>query len=111
MPDILNALSSVLVRERAAILDGDFTSLEALGDEKMALVDRIGRNVDGARLRAVFVEIDRNQGLLRAAINGVGEVRVRLAAMRDVEQSLSVYSPWGIQKIEDQTRGELSKKA
>ncbi len=111
MPDEMTQLIGVLAQEREAILTGDFDSIDRLVSEKTELIEQIEPKGDRKQLRSVFAAVEHNQALLQAAIEGVKRARERLEAVRDVQTSLSVYSPWGMQTITDANGATLSKKA
>ena len=75
-------MEQLLARERAAVLRGDFRSLEKIANETERLVARLGQSrpdpEDVADLRRMS---DRNGALLEAARQGLSDARRKLEAL------------------------------
>ena len=89
--EVRDRLEACLMRERAALLAGDFAALARLEDEKSALVAAAGA-LDDRRIRDLA---DRNNVLLRAAGEGLKAAQARLADLRDAKHGFSTYGADG----------------
>ncbi len=105
-------LVALLDRENAAIIAGDYATLDELAIAKQQLFDALsGTPIPKAELRVIAAKLDKNQMLLAAAIKGIGAARSRLAALRAVRDGLQVYDRSGHFATTPLTRPELVKKA
>lgn len=97
MNAMIGALSDLIDREKAAILDGDFAVLAKLADRKTALVAQINSiaTPQEASLLRVQEKIQRNQELLSRAMEGVRTVSARLAELKRVRDGLQTYDAQG----------------
>lgn len=89
--DALAALADCLERERAALLDGDFGTLERIEPEKAALL----ASVTGPWPEPIATATRRNQALLAAAAEGIKAGAMRLAELRQVSAGYVTYSADG----------------
>lgn len=111
MDDPIQALTDLLAAERQAILVGDFSAIDQLYEEKEQLAQLVGQASVDVNLAPLRSAIAHNQMLLQAAIDGVASARKRIDEVTQVQAKLKVYTPWGLQTIQDRTGVELSKKA
>lgn len=111
MPEHARDLIDLLAVERHAILTGDFSTIDSLAQEKERLALAVGETRNSRDLEPIRSSLAHNQALLKAAIDGVASARQRIEAVSQAQAKLSVYSPLGVQTIEDQSGAELSKKA
>ena len=106
-----DALEDLLDRERSALLAGDIEGLARMGDEKerllTALADAPPRALDAIRDKA-----DRNRVLLNSALDGIRAVSLRLAALREVRETLDTYDRGGNrQQIRGLARSRIERRA
>ena len=94
--DAVDALTDILERERAAVLDGRFDVLERLMVEKERLVGAVAQAGSStgslARLKAA---LDRNGMLLAAMRAGVAAAHKRVKVLRDGPAPLATYDASG----------------
>lgn len=110
--DVISDLAALLDRENAAIIAGDYATLDALAARKQLLFDTLtGIAFAEPDLRVISGKLARNQSLLAAAIKGIAAARSRLAALRAVRDGLQVYDQSGQFATTPLTRPELVKKA
>lgn len=82
----------LLTKERAAIINGQFETIDSLASSKEVLFDSyIQQYPHKSALPALNAAITRNQVLLQAAIKGVASAKERLQALRDVREGLRIY--------------------
>lgn len=95
--DLYARLSSLLTRERAALLSGDLHAVGALAEEKEALVARL--ETLGPEARAATQSLGdaarRNQALLDGALQGIRLAAARLSAYRRLRGTMETYDPQG----------------
>lgn len=91
-------LSDVLARERAALLAGDFVTLEGLLAEKEDLINALkpNGNVDSSAFKHLGEQIRRNQLLFDSALDGIREVSARMLALQKARSGLATYGSDGI---------------
>ncbi|MCA0044248.1 hypothetical protein [Celeribacter litoreus] len=90
------ALNTLLERERAVILKGEFDKLEHFIKAKETLLPLVAKsNASERTLAALRKESERNQALFRAASKGVKAAALRLRTLRDSSQSFTAYGPNG----------------
>ncbi|MCF2905949.1 hypothetical protein L0666_13195 [Octadecabacter sp. CECT 8868] len=87
-------LKKILDAERAALLSGDFATVDTLAEEKTRLSQRIGPE-DRRELSALSGALAQNSALLAAARDGVSNVLKALANQRAARQKLSSYDSSG----------------
>ncbi len=87
-------LEACLLRERAALLEGDFAALARLEGEKSALVAEAGA-IEDRRIRDLA---NRNNVLLRAAGEGLKAAHARLGDLRDAKNGFSTYGSDGARR-------------
>ncbi|MBU2992396.1 hypothetical protein Q4555_09200 [Octadecabacter sp. 1_MG-2023] len=87
-------LKMILEAERAALLTGDFATVETLAEEKIELSQNIGPE-DRHELAALSGALAQNTTLLAAARDGVSNVLTALANQRAARQRLSSYDRSG----------------
>ena len=97
MPDPLcQLILKLLADERTAIRDAEFAKLEGLLARKEQLFASLPDcSPTPSELKAIKVRLETNQSLLSAAITGVAEAQIRIAALRSVREGLSVYDQSG----------------
>lgn len=107
-------LDALLEREYAALLDGDLASIERLGSEKVALLEKVSvaavDDLDGfASMRNRLI---RNQTLAQSAIEGMRMAIRRVKEINEVSASLRTYRKDG-KKVQVAIRGgdALSKRS
>lgn len=107
-----NQLLQLLEQERVAIINADFTKIDALAEQKTALFERTVLRVKSKEsLAEIQRSLRRNEALLLAAIEGVSAARVRLNAIREVRENLRVYDKTGhISQMKSRT-SDLSKRS
>ena len=86
-------LAAVLDAERTALLSGDLAALEALAEEKLALAEDL--EATPRQLAPLAETLKRNEALLDAARQGVGDVLAMLRKQRDARTRLSSYDSKG----------------
>lgn len=105
-------LHTLLDLEQSALLHADYQTLPSLQDDKERLLAMVPAESWGtANLVAIRSKIERNQALLRGAIDGISAARTRLSELEKVQQSLSVYDPTGKIEITQNRKGSIEKKA
>lgn len=107
-----NNARALLEAERAALMAGDFEKLGKISVQLEELEKSI--NTPGKRqqdLAAIAQKAQQNAVLLRAAIKGIGVARVRLKAISDVRDNLSLYTQGGEKQNIQIGRTTLEKKA
>ena len=113
MPDpICQSILKLLADERAAIKDAQFAKLEGLLSQKERLFAALPSSTPTpSELKEIKQRLDTNQSLLNAAITGVADAQVRIAALRNVREGLSVYDQSGqIAQVQTRRKG-FEKKA
>ena len=89
-------LSTLLERERTAILKGAFDDLTSLAPEKERLLLALPEQELGmTQLRRISAAVSRNQTLLAAAIDGVRSVGDRLEVLRRAREGFDSYDQSG----------------
>lgn len=90
------ALKDLLIRERTAILSGDYSRLEAFGTEKERLMNALSKVRTDPKILADLREKAARNGLLYDAMRaGVGSALERLKQLREPAQPLSTYDKAG----------------
>jgi flagellar biosynthesis/type III secretory pathway chaperone len=94
---LIEALNTVLDRERTALLDGQLEHLEPLLAEKEHLIGRLNASgsVGESGLGQINAKVTRNQELLRSAMDGIRAVSDRMAELRSVRSGLETYDRKG----------------
>ena len=104
-------LTSLLDRERRAILNGDFAALRRLLPEKERLIgltanDRtIGERLIGLRQKAA-----RNHALLEAAAHGIRSVIGGLSSARGPAPELETYDQTGRRSTCSERAGSMERR-
>ena len=92
----LSRLQDVLEAERSALLAGDLNMIGALLPQKEALIEQANwAGADRLVLQQAENALARNQDLLKAAMEGIGTVKERLAALAAVDSALETYGADG----------------
>ena len=110
----IDALDSLLERERRALMEGDLDFLAGLFDEKKTLIDTLNGSGEAAaaNLKQLQVKALRNQTLLDSALQGIRSVATRMSALHRIRQSLDTYDESGQRRtIEGQTGRTMEKRA
>lgn len=95
-PDRQEALFDCLMRERVALLEGDFDTLEKLEVEKAKLLSDVKVEVDDSLREAA----EHNLTLLSAAADGITSARRRLSELRDAGNGFATYGANGDRETE-----------
>lgn len=107
-------LDDLLDAERAALLAGNLEEVSRLFDRKSRLVETISafQEIETQMAGTLRDKLERNQGLLDSAADGIRSVARRLAAIRRVRESLETYDARGQRKTVDlKPNGSLEKRA
>ncbi len=105
-------LMKLLLRERAALLVGDFGSVVALFPKKEELlVDLERTKVRQNQMEQLRTELSGNQILLAAALDGIGNAQRRLNELEKVRNNLTVYDQSGQLDQMQLARPALERKA
>lgn len=111
---IFDELDDLLDAERAALLEGNLEEVGRMFDRKSRLLNELSTldAVEAQSAMALQQKLQRNQGLLDSAADGVRSVARRLAAIRRVRESLETYDARGQRnKIDVKQSGTLEKRA
>ncbi|KAF0674639.1 hypothetical protein [Profundibacterium mesophilum] len=98
---MIDALSAVLTREIAAIEAREFEALEALFEEKSALVEKLEQEppIPGEALRAPLEDLGalarRDSALLERMIDATRSVQQEVTRIRDRHHTAGVYGSEG----------------
>lgn len=112
--DPVAMLSTVLERERAALLAGDITALSGLAEEKsaaLALLSTCPPAHPGPALEALQRRAEANQALITAAGEGLRAVRDRLMNLRNGGPPLSTYDSMGAAHEHGPPKSSLERRA
>lgn len=103
---------ALLEQERRALHEADLAQLARLMPRKVALLERLEREPvdDAVSLAQVRDAAQRNAGLLRALIDGVGAARRLIADLQTGAQG-STYRPDGVRARLDPKAGSLQRRA
>lgn len=95
--DLMKALEEILDLERAALIEGDLNRIGHMMPEKEKLVGAIREmQVFGSEdLIRLQQKVDRNQGLLNSAADGIRAVMTRMAELRKIRQEFTTYDASG----------------
>ena len=113
-PTDFSQLDSLLEQERAFLLEGDLEGLGGLLPLKEKLVDLLLSDASTHRDQITPLEgkLHRNQLLLDGALDGISAVAARLAALRQVRNTLDTYDARGNKKRVEMIASEnLEKRA
>lgn len=111
---IFDELDDLLDAERTALLTGRIEEVGRLQDRKSRLIDSLSNDPGHTTFdpRDLQKKIERNQGLLDAATDGIRSVARRLAAIRRVRESLETYDARGQRRsVEVASASTLEKRA
>ncbi len=94
---LIDELDELLEEERALLKRGDLSGLEELLARKESVFDQLREfeNLEQDVLDEMQNKINRNQGLLKSAMQGIKAVANRLQQMRKVRTGLDVYDQRG----------------
>ncbi len=94
---LIDDLSALLDRERAALLDGDLEAIAALMQRKETLIDQMNTQAPQTRevMSGLQGKVIRNQELLDGALQGIRKVAARMAAVRRIRRNLETYDKSG----------------
>lgn len=81
MSDIGDQIHALLDREHAALLAGDYASLQDIAPQKERLLTSEGNLAALGDPRDVMRKLDRNQTLLAMSISGIRSARGQVAAI------------------------------
>lgn len=112
--EMIDALESLLERERSALLEGDLDFLVSQLDEKTALVDalQVREDAGAEEIAGLQVKVLRNQALLDSALEGIRNVASRMSALRRIRRSLDTYDAKGQRMtIESRAEHQVEKRA
>ena len=94
--DTDKALEDLLMRERAAILSGEYDRLEAFVSEKERLLNALAKTrTDPSVLARLREQTERNGILYDAMRAGIGSALDRLRALKDPDPVLRTYDESG----------------
>ena len=113
-PALSNILDDLLEKEYHALLSGKIDDIEALGVEKMEVLERIeALNEHEMSKFLVFRErLLRNQSLAESAIAGMRKAILRTKDVSDVSTGLRTYGPNGQkQRVTTKAPQILSKRS
>ena len=106
------ALLALLEVERTAILTGDFDTIGTLAPTKRAALENLAiKRAPRRALDEIATGLMQNQRLMRAAIDGVRDARVRLSALVAARTSLQTYDSNGRGSCIAQAKSAIEKKA
>ncbi len=107
----ISRLQTLLDEERTLLLSGDLESLPQLLDRKQDLIENLGDTI-GPELTEIHSKLTRNHALLNSAMEGIQRVSDRLAALKQMRQSLETYDSQGHrQSIGTLQKGRMEKRA
>lgn len=86
-------LRGVLGLERASLLSGAFGDLSGIAEQKHDLLARFAPGSVG--LIELHDDLQRNQALLRSAIEGLREAAQRMAELRETRDGFRAYDSYG----------------
>ena len=112
--DLIDSLDDILDEEREALLQGDLEKIGRLVERKESLISRLNEieTAEAAALKDLQEKVQRNQGLLDGALEGIRRVASRLALLRRVKLTLETYDATGVkQTIDCPKDGSLEKRA
>lgn len=110
--DIVKELEEILEQEKAALLTGHYDVLGPLEQQKEHALGLLNTgNTSKAALSHIHIRISKNQELLKAAISGISVARDRIDALKNVQNSLSVYDHAGKMEMVMTRSGAVEKKA
>lgn len=111
MPAV-SAVLAALTAEAEAIRAARYDSLAALHLATAAQFNALPRqSLRHSDLRAIKQGIERNQSLLRAAMDGIAAAQARMTDLISVQQELRVYDPSGLQTTHANLHKGFEKKA
>jgi len=106
------ALEDLLMRERTAILAGQFDVLERLATEKQRLVGLVAQqNADGESLSRLRHLAERNGKLLAAMDRGIKAATRRIEVLRKGPGTLQTYNASGQRQTITATDHSLLRRA
>ncbi len=109
---LTTALHILLDKEQSALLSADYETLPILQGDKERLIAMLSSiPQEHQTLLAIKSKIERNQALLRGAIDGIAAAQLRISELEKVQQNLSVYDPSGKIEIAQYRVGIIEKKA
>jgi hypothetical protein len=91
---VIDELRSLLNRERQVILMGTLADLSDIAAAKHAILDVIDAGT--LQIGELQADLQRNQTLLRAAINGLSEAAVRISELRQSRDGFRPYDSQGL---------------
>ena len=108
--DGAKALEDILIKERSAILNGNFAALSTLMTKKehfAATADSVLSIGDLARLRQLSI---RNQAMLLAASEGIRTVTKLLSQQKSNGTELQTYSETGELQRRDSCQNKMARR-
>lgn len=95
--DLITALEEVLDLERSALAAGDLDRLGPLIPQKEKLIGAINEMQvhDSEDLIRLQKKVERNQGLLNSASEGIRAVMDRMAELKKIRQEFTTYTASG----------------
>ncbi|ARE40390.1 hypothetical protein RGUI_2249 [Rhodovulum sp. P5] len=111
--DKADEIADVLERERVALRNADFKSLNKLSDEKERLFADLGDTpfADAETLKRLLDMAKRNETLLDAVRRGIDSAAQRLKRLREPAEPLDTYSQTGQRTRLDATKRSLTRRA
>ncbi|MFD0910586.1 flagellar biosynthesis protein FlgN [Ruegeria arenilitoris] len=94
---LIKALEEVLDLERRALVEGDLDRLGQMMPQKEKLIGAINEMQvhDSDGLIRLHQKVERNQGLLNSAAEGIRAVMNRMAELRKIRQEFTTYDASG----------------
>ena len=112
--EVIETLDELLDDERDALLEGNLDQVSRLVARKETLIERLAQvdRTDRGAILELNVKFERNQALLRSALEGIRSVTRRLAMLRRVRTSLDTYDSRGARRsIEMSPETSVEKRA
>jgi hypothetical protein len=100
-----NALTTLLEKERAALLGGDFVALQKISVSKESLMKLVARTrITQKEIDALHKLTNRNRRLLVASARGIKSAQNRISNLQAKPAALNTYGPSGrITQISDKS--------
>lgn len=110
--DVVDSMHDLLDEERQALLDGNLEQIERLSERKESLMDDLNSqsSPDIELYSELNTKVLRNQALLKSSMAGIRKVADRLAAMRQIKNSLDLYDAKGRRQKIDLIRNRAVEK-
>ncbi|WP_298841104.1 flagellar biosynthesis protein FlgN [uncultured Roseobacter sp.] len=109
---VISELDDLLDAEKKALLEGDLEKVGRLLERKEVLIEQLSvlEAAEVAQLENLNTKVKRNQVLLDHALQGIRSVAQRLAALRQVRNSLDTYDESGKRQTIDMNSESVVEK-